>query len=347
MNDLTPAQKAGQRLIVGFDGTDLNIDLKFLIHTLKVGGIILFKRNISTPAQVRALCHGVQEYAGESGQPPLFIAIDQEGGKVARLPAPFTQFPGNPHMKNEADARDFADVTAKELTRIGVNMNFAPVLDVAPRGINSIMEDRAFGEDPAWVSLLGSLVIRTLQDSRVMAVAKHFPGIGRTTLDSHLDRPVFHAGLPDMEAFDLIPFAAAVKANAAGIMLSHILYDRIDPEWPASLSVNIAGDLLRNRMGFQGLVMTDDLDMGAIKQYYDLSSIIHQVLSAGIDMAMICHKGPDIESAFHLLLKGMSDPSLPEGGEDSLRRILNAKKTYLGYDPGEDHVASAKEKEYF
>jgi beta-N-acetylhexosaminidase len=331
MNDLTPAQKAGQRLIVGFDGLDLNADLKYLIDTLKIGGIILFKRNISTPAQVETLCRGVQKYAEISNQPPLFIAIDQEGGKVARLSPPFTQFPGNPHMKDEADAKNFAHITAMELNQIGINMNFAPVLDVAPKGMDSIMEERAFGDDPAWVSRLGSMVIRTLQAANIMAVVKHFPGIGRTTLDSHMERPIFHADLQDMQAFDLIPFEAAFKDKAAGIMLSHILYDRIDPVWPASLSIKIAKDLLRSRMGYNGIVMTDDLDMGAIKKYYDFKAVIRQILSADIDMAMICHKGPDIESAFQLIQESMADPLFIQSGEASLRRILTAKKCYLGY----------------
>ena len=128
--------------MVGFNGTLLNEDLKFLIDRLKVGGIILFAANLQTPDQIRDLCQGAQEYARYSGQPPLFIAIDQEGGQVARLKEPFTQFPGNPHMKSEADAILFAEITAAELNRVGINMNMAPVMDVAPEGTDSIMAAR-------------------------------------------------------------------------------------------------------------------------------------------------------------------------------------------------------------
>ena len=331
MKDLTLQQKVGQRLMVGFDGTKLNEDLKFLVDTLHVGGIILFKRNIETPDQAARLCRAVQEYARSRNLPPLFIAIDQEGGKVARLSPPFTQFPGNPHMKTAEDAVIFSETTARELHQIGVNMNYAPVMDVAPKYMNSIMADRAFGDDPVRVSVMGSHVIGTLQAKNIMAVAKHFPGIGRTTLDSHLVRPVFDAELSDMASYDLIPFEAAVKADVSGIMLSHILYEKIDAEWPAGLSVKIAKDLLRSRMSYNGLVMTDDLDMGAIKKYYDLSTVIDRVLSADIDQILICHKGPDIQKAFDLILERLEDPAVLKSADLSLKRIFSAKQKYLGY----------------
>lgn len=141
-------QLAGQRLMAGFDGTTLNADLKFLINRLKAGGIILFSRNLDAPDQIKQLCDEIQNYARRCGQPPLFIAVDQEGGQVARLKEPFTQFPGNPYMKSEEDAIHFAQVTATELTRVGINMNMAPVMDVASGEINSIMAQRAFGGDP-------------------------------------------------------------------------------------------------------------------------------------------------------------------------------------------------------
>jgi len=189
-NFLSDEQLAGQRLMVGFDGTGLDEDLKFLIGQIKAGGVILFSGNLEAPGQIKDLCFAVQDFAKQCGQPPLFIAIDQEGGQVARLKEPFSQFPGNPHMRHEADAVHFAEVTAAELNQVGINMNMAPVMDVAPQDINSIMAKRAFGGDPAWVSRLGVKIIEHLQQSHIMAVAKHFPGIGRTRLDSHLQLPV-------------------------------------------------------------------------------------------------------------------------------------------------------------
>ena len=325
-------QSAGQRLMVGFDGTELNPDLKFLIKTLKVGGIILFARNLITPDQITHLCSSVQEYARSCGQPPLFISIDQEGGTVARLKEPFTQFPGNPEMKGPEDAIHFARVTAAELTEIGVNMNLAPVLDVAPEGIDSIQKNRVFGHDPMWVSELGTVVIDHLQANNIMAVAKHFPGIGRIILDPHDEISDLDIDVEAMQATDLLPFKAAIENNVAGIMLSHIRYPKMDARWPASLSAIIADNLLRKQMGYGGVIMTDDLDMGAIKKHYDIKTVLRQILSADIDIALICHKGPDIENAFEEILKSFADSNrTKKKGLESLKRIINLKRNYLLY----------------
>lgn len=323
-------QLAGQRLMVGFDGTDLNADLKFVIDQIKAGGLILFAGNLEAPDQITNLCHAAQDYAKTQGQPPLFIAIDQEGGQVARLREPFTQFAGNPFMKHDQDAIHFAEVTAAELKQVGINMNMAPVLDVAPENLNSIMAGRSFGADPAWVSRMGVKVIEHLQAHNVMAVAKHFPGIGRTVLDSHLDLPVLEDNLSGLEQFDLIPFEAGIRHGVTGLMLSHIFYPKLDPQWPASLSGMIANGLLRQRMGFDGLVLTDDLDMGAIAKHFDIRTSILQVLAADIDLALICHKGPNIETAYEVILKQITDmPEMKDRGVISVERIMRVKRKYL------------------
>ena len=331
ISTFTPEQSAGQRLMVGFDGTEMNTELKFLISTLKVGGIILFSRNLIEPGQIKNLCFSIQSYARSCGQPPLLIAIDQEGGKVARLKEPFTQFPGNPQMKGPEDAVYFARTTAKELSEVGINMNMAPVLDVAPEGINSVMADRAFGPDPTWVSQQGKVVIEHLQAENIMAVAKHFPGIGRTVLDSHFELPDLDIDVDAMQGFDLFPFKTAISHDVAGIMLSHIRYTGIDPDWPASLSKTIADDLLRKQMGYDGVVMTDDLDMGAIEKHYDLKTAIRQILSADIDMTLICHAGPNIENAFKEILDVQKrSQTMKVKGVKSLKRIMRLKKRYIG-----------------
>ena len=323
-------QLAGQRLMVGFDGTDLNADLEFLIDQIRVGGVILFARNLVTPGQIKNLCHALQDYSQQRGHPPLFIAIDQEGGQVARLKEPFTQFAGNPSMKHEEDAVHFAKVTATELKQVGINMNMAPVMDVAPAGMKSIMAKRSFGADPDWVARMGIKVIEHLQVNDIMAVAKHFPGIGRTVLDSHLELPVLEDELSILEQLDLIPFEASIKHGVSGMMLSHIFYPKLDPQWPASLSNRIANDLLRKRMGFDGLVMTDDLDMGAITNHFDIQTSILQILAADIDLALICHKGPNIEFAYESILKEITDsPEMKARGMKSVERIMHLKREYL------------------
>ncbi len=321
---------AGQRLMVGFDGTEFNDDLKFLMDKLKIGGIILFARNISSPDQVKKLCKEVQDYAKIYELPKLLIAIDQEGGQVARLKAPFTCFPGNPAMESEDDAIHFATITAKELNQVGVNMNMAPVMDVVPKDFEGIMNNRVFGNNPSWVSKLGAAVIDNLQQNKIMAVAKHFPGIGRTTLDSHIDMPFLNIDLAEMESFDLIPFQAAIKHQVSGIMLSHIRYANIDPDWPASLSKRIVKDLLRDQMGYDGLIMTDDMDMGAIKNHYNIKTSIMQILAAEVDIALICHKGPDIQTAYNEILKTIQNCSKTKTKcHESVNRILNLKNSYF------------------
>jgi beta-N-acetylhexosaminidase len=330
ITSFTPEQSAGQRLMVGFDGIALNAELRFLIDTVKVGGIILFTANLINPNQTKDLCVSMQAYARSMDQPPLLIAIDQEGGKVARLKEPFTRFPGNPAMKGIEDAVFFAKTTAKELSGVGINMNLAPVMDVAPKDINSVMTDRAFGHDPDRVSALGSAVIEHLQAENIMAVAKHFPGIGRTVLDSHFELPDLDIDMDAAQGFDLIPFKAAIAHDVAGIMLSHIRYKGIDPDWPASLSKIIAADLLRGRMGYDGVVMTDDLDMGAIQKHYDLKTSIERILSAGIDMPLICHAGPGIENAFREILDAQKRSyAMKAKGMKSLERIMRLKMKYL------------------
>ena len=324
-------QLVGQRLMVGFEGTEFNEDLKFLIGRLNVGGVILFAINIESPDQIKDLCRSIQDYARACQQPPLFIAVDQEGGQVARLKEPFTIFPGNPRMKSEADAIHFAEITSAEMNQVGINMNMAPVMDVSSEGSGSIMAERTFGDNPDWVSRLGVKVIEHLQLNKIMAVAKHFPGIGRTALDSHLDMPVLHDDLAMMEQLDLIPFEAGIRSGVSGIMLSHIFYSQLDPQWPASLSLQIAKNLLRKKMQFNGLVLTDDLDMGAITKHYDIQTAVHQILAANIDLTLICHKGPSIEIAFEEMAKEIADaPAIKASGIESVERIMRAKRKYIG-----------------
>lgn len=328
-NAFSPEQIAGQRLMIGFEGTNLTDDLKYAIDHLKIGGIILFAINLVSPKQIRDLNAAAQEFAASCGQPPLFVAIDQEGGQVARLKAPFTQFAGNPHMTGEEDAVEFSRITAAELKGIGVNMDMAPVLDIAPEEIDSVMAKRAFGSDPDWVCKMGAAVISHLQRNKIMAVAKHFPGIGRTVLDSHLELPDLNTDLDELRQTDLLPFERAVALPVAGVMLSHIRYTGIDPRWPASLSPAVTKDLLRRQMGYDGVVMTDDLDMGAIKKHYPIETVIDKIIAADVDIALICHKGPDIQSAFDKLLEHHQKEEANESALKPLERIMKLKQTYL------------------
>jgi beta-N-acetylhexosaminidase len=327
---LDESQQAGQRLMVGFDGPSLDDRLKYYIDGLKVGGIILFARNLEEPRQMEKLCADAQDYARQCGQPPLFIGIDQEGGVVSRLKPPFTQFAGNPSIRTRDDAVNFARITARELAQIGVNMNMAPVLDVLPEQGDSVMAERAFGHDPHFVSQLGTAVIDIFQQNRILAVAKHFPGIGRTVLDSHLEMPDLDTALEQLETRDIIPFRSAIDSGVSGIMLSHIRYRSLDHQWPASLSVHIADKLLRRRYGYQGLVLTDDLDMGAIAGHYPLDKIVSQCLSGAVDILLICHPSEKIQSAHgHIIDLQNKNEAWNRKTAAALDRILKMKTTFL------------------
>ena len=339
ISDLNDEQITGQRIMAGFEGTEFNPQLKYLIETLKVGGLILFACNVDNPDQIRRLCRSAQEHARACAQPPLLIAIDQEGGQVARLKEPFTQFCGNPQMTTQQDAVHFACVTARELCDVGINMNMAPVLDVVPQDIDGVMAGRAFGHDPKWVAEMGDVVIACMQQNNMMAVAKHFPGIGRTVLDSHVDLPTLEADLTLLEAADLVPFKAAIAQSVAGIMLSHIHYRKLDPQWPASLSKIIAKELLRDQLGYQGVILTDDLDMGAIAKHFGLPAAIRQIMEAEIDIALICHWSAKIETAFNEMLRlNRKDQRLRAKGEAAVERILKLKRKYLNLRNSRENI---------
>jgi beta-N-acetylhexosaminidase len=319
---------AGQKLMVGFDGQKFNSDLEFLISELKIGGIVLFSRNIDSPEQLKTLLRKIKEFSNICELPKPFVAIDQEGGEVARLKEPFIVFKGNPYIKNKNDAQAFAKTQAFELNELGINMNFAPVLDVIPKHYKSIMQKRAFNGDAKKVAELGSYIIETFQAFNTIAVAKHFPGIGRTFIDSHFERPTIDRSIEQLFEEELIPFENAIQSNVSGIMLSHIMYSNIDPEWQASLSPKIAKNLLRKKMNFNGLIMTDDLDMKSVN--YDIKTCAKQILLSDIDMVLICHKGPDIENMFYEFKELIIQNKIfLESAKRALKRIIDIKNKYL------------------
>jgi beta-N-acetylhexosaminidase len=334
VESLTDEQLAGQRLVVGFEGKTPQDALAFLLQELPVGGLILFKRNVSDPDQLRVLCEGAQALALEAGIPPLVISIDQEGGPVARLGPPFSVFPGNRAIgkdQSDMEAREFGARTARELKNVGIHLNFAPVLDIVPEALDDgVMADRVFGSDPDLVARLGNAVIESLQKHGVAATAKHFPGIGRTTLDSHIDLPFLDTHQKTLASTDLVPFQAAIDSGVEAVMLSHIVYNDLDPTWPAGLSRIIGKDLLRGEMGFQGVTITDDLDMGAIDKHYDVGTFVERICQAEMDIALICHDRQKMATTHNALLAALRK------SEDqrarfvaSVKRILRLKERYV------------------
>jgi beta-N-acetylhexosaminidase len=249
------------------------------------------------------------------------------------LGPPFSVFPGNRAIgdaRSDTAAREFGTVTARELKDVGINMNFAPVLDVVPEGFDSsVLADRVFGSSPELVADLGNAVIETLQGNGVAATAKHFPGIGRTVVDSHIDLPFLDTKGDILKASDLVPFQSAIDTGVEAVMLSHIVYNDLDSTWPAGLSSVIAKDLLRGDMGFTGVTVTDDLDMGAIDKNFDVHSFAHRICEAEIDIALICHDRQKMVATYEAFLEAIrSSEDQRKKSVASVERILRLKEIY-------------------
>lgn len=332
LNEIT--LRVGRLFMSGMPGTTLDRGTEALIREGGLGGVILFARNIESPAQLGALTNDLQSAAQASQGIPLFIAIDQEGGRVARLQAPFTIFPGNEAIglspAPEEAARAFARTTAREMRLVGLNMDLAPVVDVRRGETERHLSGRTFGEDPYRVGQLGSLVISELQANGVMAVAKHFPGLGRTGRDPHLQLPTIPLSLAEMETVSLPPFAAGIAAGVSGIMTSHAVYPALDDGTPATLSPHILTGLLRRRMGFDGLIITDDLEMGAITGSWGVETAAERAFAAGADILLICRDQQLVRRAIDALQTALLQGRLPmERLIASNRRIEAAKGRHL------------------
>jgi beta-N-acetylhexosaminidase len=342
-------QKVGRLFIGGMPGPELDTNTITLIKGYHLGGIILFKRNIADPIQLARLCRDIQRVSFSSSGIPLFLAIDQEGGRVARLEEPFTQFPGNATVGESPDpelsAQEFASTTAREMSLVGLNMNMAPVLDVAQPKMDPCLEGRCFSHNPLRAARLGRIVIDTLQQAGIMAVGKHFPGLGKSDRDPHLQLSTVHASLEEMESIHLPPFAGAIEANVSAIMSSHAVYPALDPVVPATLSKTIMTELLRNQMGFKGLVISDDLEMGAIEKVRPLPEGAADAFAAGIDLLLISKdQSLLLESIEGLRNKVLRGEISYERLNESLGRITTCKNRFLS---PRKRITLKAVKEYF
>ena len=329
--------KIGRLFMAGIPGTRLDDDTDALIRHYCIGGVILFSRNIEDPVQLAALCNDLQDRAIRYHNIPLFLAVDQEGGRVARLKGPFTAFAGNTAIGDDPypvdRAVEFARVTAEEMRLVGLNMDLAPVVDVRRGEPETHLVGRTFSDDPEKVSLLGRTVVKVLQENGVMATAKHFPGLGKTSLDPHHHLPTIDADLEEIETVNLPPFRAAIDEGVSSIMTSHAIYPALDPDNPATLSYKILTDLLRGTLGFKGLVISDDLEMGAIKKKWGVSDGAVASFMAGNDILLICQEqGMVVESINALREKITGGEIHPDRLELSLGRIEKTKSAFLGGD---------------
>jgi beta-N-acetylhexosaminidase len=323
----------GPLFMAGIPGRELDASTLGLIAELGINNFIVFRRNVESPGQLRKLCADLKEACAGHGLPAPLISIDQEGGTVARLPLPFTQFADARQLAAAADpvaaVGGYATTCAAELTGAGINMNLAPVLDVCPAGEGFFMEKRSLGDDPQVVGRLGSVVIRNLQNGGVAACGKHFPGLGAAKLDPHLQLPVVSRPAATIRAVDLVPFQQAIAAEVAAIMTSHTIYEHLDASTPATLSGYILTDLLRHELGFAGLIITDDLEMGAIENERSVADAAVLAFAAGADMLLICHGHEKVRLAQAHLMAALQDGRISEQRfAASLQRVEAVRRRF-------------------
>jgi beta-N-acetylhexosaminidase len=327
-------RKIGRLFMCGMPGTRVDPETERLIQEVHPSGVILFSRNVEGPVQLARLCRRLQELALDAHGMPLILAVDQEGGRVARLKDPFTEFPGNESIglaeDPEGEAEAFARTTAQEMALVGLNMDLAPVLDVGRGPLEEHLRGRTFGEEPVRVAELGRIVIRTLQAGGIMAVAKHFPGLGRTAEDPHERLPEIRLEERELEAVNLVPFRAAVEEGVAAVMSSHAVYPSLDPGTPATLSEAVLQGLLRERLGYDGLIITDDLEMGAIATGWGVPEGAAAAFAAGADILLICEDQDLVVEAQTRIRSRLLHGEIPMGRlHRSLDRVQRALDRFL------------------
>jgi beta-N-acetylhexosaminidase len=333
-------------MLAGFAGLTIPPEIRSLAREFGLGGVVLFTRNVEEPAQVAEAA-----YLGRTLLPdtPLWVGIDQEGGRVARLRAPFTEWPpmavlGRAGLaQGEALARRFARALASELAAVGVTLDFAPVLDVATNPGNPVIGDRALAADAATAAALGRGIIEELQRAGIAACGKHFPGHGDTSVDSHHDLPIVEHPPERLREVEFVPFRAGVEADVAGIMTAHVLVPALDEQAPATLSRHVVTGMLRDELHFDGLVFTDDLSMKAVAARYTAAEIAVSAIEAGCDVLLACE--PDHERQFAMLeavIRACEQGVLPVTRvEEAVARQRRAKERFLAAEAPKPRDARA------
>lgn len=324
-------EKIGQMVIVGLEGTSMQADAEELISSYRVGGFILYQDNISDANQTLKLLNQLK-VANQGNIEPLWLSVDQEGGKVDRMPEEFSSIPTAKkvgQVNNTQYSNQIGQVLGQEVRALGFNLNYAPVLDINSNPKNPVIGSRAFGADPETVIRHGIEVMKGIQSQQVAAVVKHFPGHGDTSVDSHLALPVIQKSLDDLKAFELLPFVEAIKQKTDAIMVAHLLLPKIDDKNPASLSSTLITDLLRGTLGYDGVVITDDMTMGGISENYEIGEAAVKSVQAGSDIVLVGHNFDQQVAVLKNLKKGVESGELTTARlDDSVYRILKLKEKY-------------------
>lgn len=334
-------EKIGQMVMVGFEGYEVNEEVSKLLEEQRVGGFILFKRNIKNGDQLLELINSLKK-SNSKNKNPLFISVDEEGGSVTRMPEELMKIPTNKKI-GEINDRDFSfgigGLIADEVKAFGFNMNFAPVLDINSNPKNPVIGDRSFGAEEKKVSSLGIETMKGIQAKGVISVVKHFPGHGDTSVDSHVGLPVINYNMDRLKGFELVPFAEAVSSGADAVMVAHILLPQIDSVNPSSFSKVLITDVLRKELDFDGVVITDDMTMGAITENYDIGNAAVKSVIAGSDIILVCHGYKNEIAVINSLKSALDMGSISEKRiEESVYRILKLKQKYKIEDKTVDSV---------
>ena len=317
--------------MAGFPGDAVPPELRSLAREFDLGGVVLFARNVDEPEQVADISRQTREMAEEL---PLWVSVDQEGGRVARLKGPFTRWPAMATLGRSGDeglAARFAGALAAELTAVGISLDYTPVLDILTNPSNPAIGDRALADRAEDVARLGRVIIETLQGAGIAACGKHFPGHGDTSVDSHHDLPLVEHPPDRLRRVEMVPFRTAIEAGVAGVMTAHILVPSLDDERPATISPAIVSGILKEELGHRGLVFTDDMEMKGISAERGVPAAAVQAIVAGCDVALLC--GPSQETQFATiegLIRAAEDGSLPlKRIEDALTRQRRVKERFL------------------
>ncbi|MCQ6561968.1 beta-N-acetylhexosaminidase [Paenibacillus mendelii] len=323
-------EKIGQLIIAGVEGTSANDKDKRMIAEQHVGGIIFYKDNLASPKEVVKYVNKLKEWNG-AGAAPLLLSVDQEGGKVSRLPG-LEALP-SAAVIGAADELPFASAVgsllARESEAMGINMDFAPVLDINSNPDNPVIGTRSYGSTADKVTTMGMAVMGAIRGEGVIPVVKHFPGHGDTSVDSHLELPVVHKDLEQLKAFEWLPFAEAIHQGTDAVMIAHILFPKLDDKYPASLSKAVITGQLRGTLGFEGVVMTDDMTMGAIAKNFGIGEAAVQTIKAGSDIVLVAHEYGNVDKVIQALKKSVGKGELTEQRiDESVLRILELKQRY-------------------
>lgn len=325
---LSLREKIGQLFMCGFGGFEPTDGIEELVREYGLGGIIYFRRNLRDASQVEALSAKLQAFACV----PLFIAIDQEGGMVVRLEEGVTVIPGamaQGAADNAELSRESARMSGAELRGIGINMNFAPCLDVNNNPLNPVIGVRSYGEDPAHVARIGIAAIEGYREGGISAAAKHFPGHGDTSADSHHELPVVPHGVQRLNEIELYPFREAIARGVDAIMTAHVVFPAFEPDQvPATLSRRIITGLLRERLGFGGVIVTDCLEMNAISETIGVARGAVEAIKAGADLVLVSHRLDRQKAALEAVLEAVLAGEIPEARiEEAAKRIWSLKRS--------------------